>query len=208
MKLNSKVLAVEEEKLTEVNEAEANCRGPGIPHHDRSPPELQVSDISVQDEVDPSPLFELFRPFTNVEELFFLPQHVSSHVMYILEQEGIRVLPNARVTRGESWPPRKRTLPLHRAPWLARGPISADKLHVVWDVSKPPSSAMGISGKDVLVDLSKIFSSNVTAVFPETDEIVVVFNTALAQDLMQPIDKRHKVSRPYGSRSHKRSIRM
>jgi hypothetical protein len=58
------------------------------------------------------------------------------------------------------------------------------------------------------VDLSEIFSSNVTAVFPETSEIVVVYNTALAQDLMEPIDKRHKVLRPYGSRSHKRSIRM
>ncbi|KAH9968529.1 hypothetical protein BGW80DRAFT_657149 [Lactifluus volemus] len=162
---------------------------PPLPCHSQSFPISESADGSVQDDINPSPLFELFRPFTN---------------------EGIRVLPNARVTLGESWPPRKRTLPLHLAPRLARGPISADKLHVVWDVSKSPSSAMGISGKDVLVDMSEIFSSDVTAVFPETDEIVIVFNTALAQDLMQPIDnlKRHKVSRPYGSRSHKRSIRM
>jgi F-box-like len=54
----------------------------------------RIPSDSVQDGVDPSPLLELFRPFTNVEELL-LPQHVESHVRYILEREGL--LPNARV---------------------------------------------------------------------------------------------------------------
>jgi hypothetical protein len=53
---------------------------------------------SLSDDVDPSPLLELFRPFTNVEELF-LPHHVASHVRYFLEREGS--LPNARVTAAE-----------------------------------------------------------------------------------------------------------
>jgi hypothetical protein len=48
-----------------------------------------------QDDLDPSPLLELFRPFTNVEELF-LPQHIASHVGYVLEREGLVL--NARVT--------------------------------------------------------------------------------------------------------------
>jgi F-box-like len=148
----------------------------------------------VQDDVDPSPLLELFRPFTNVEELF-LPHHVVPHVMYSLEREGL--LPNARITpcTSQAWPPRERTLPLHLAPWLAPNPISADRPHVVWDVSEPPSMARGISDKDVIVDINEALSSNVPAVFPETDEIVIVFHTGLAQGVIQPIRiKAHKVS--------------
>ncbi|KAH9968546.1 hypothetical protein BGW80DRAFT_1254410 [Lactifluus volemus] len=54
-----------------------------------------IPSDSAQDDVDPSPLLELFRPFTNVEGLF-LPHHVASHVKHILEREGL--LPNVRVT--------------------------------------------------------------------------------------------------------------
>jgi hypothetical protein len=98
-------------------------------------------------------------------------------------------------TPGEPWPPRERTLPLHLAPWLAPNPMSADRPHVVWDISEPPSKAKRISGKDVFVDMNEAFSSNVPAVFPETDEIVVVCNTGLAQDLMRPIRiRKHNVS--------------
>jgi F-box-like len=155
---------------------------------------IAIPSNSVQDDVDPSPLLELFRLFTNVEKLF-LPQHIASHVTYILEREGL--LPNARVTTAEPWPPRERTLPLHLAPWLAHIPTSSGMLHVVWDVSEPPSKAKRISGKGVFVDMNDAFSSNVPAVFPETDEIVVVYNTGpgLAQDLIEPIMiKKRKVS--------------
>jgi hypothetical protein len=73
--------------------------------------------------------------------------------------------------------------------------MSADRPHVVWDISEPPSKAKRISGKDVFVDMNEAFSSNVPAVFPETDEIIVVCNTGLAQDLMQPIRiRKHNVS--------------
>ncbi|KAH9968514.1 hypothetical protein BGW80DRAFT_1562615 [Lactifluus volemus] len=53
-----------------------------------------IRSDSEQDDVDPSPLLELFRPFTNVKDVF-LPQHIASHVRYILEREGL--LPNVRV---------------------------------------------------------------------------------------------------------------
>ncbi|KAH9968527.1 hypothetical protein BGW80DRAFT_1562623 [Lactifluus volemus] len=55
----------------------------------------EIPSDSEHDDMNPSPFLELFRPFTNVEELL-LPQHVASHVRYILEREGL--LPNARVT--------------------------------------------------------------------------------------------------------------
>ncbi|KAH9968526.1 hypothetical protein BGW80DRAFT_1338029 [Lactifluus volemus] len=43
--------------------------------------------------------------------------------------------------------------------------------------------------------MNEAFSSNVTAVFPEADEIVVICNTGLAPDLIEPIRiKKHKVS--------------
>ncbi|KAI0293723.1 hypothetical protein B0F90DRAFT_1760912 [Multifurca ochricompacta] len=77
----------------------------------------------------------------------------------------------------ESWPPSESTLPLHVAPWLAPNPANADRPHVVWDVSEPPSKARRISGKDIFVDMQDAFSPDATAVFPETDEIVVVCNT-------------------------------
>ncbi|KAH9968545.1 hypothetical protein BGW80DRAFT_1338312 [Lactifluus volemus] len=55
----------------------------------------EIPSDSVQDDVDPSPLLELLRPFTNVKEFIF-PEQVALHVRYILEQEGL--LQNARVT--------------------------------------------------------------------------------------------------------------
>jgi hypothetical protein len=59
----------------------------------------------------------------------------------------------------------------------------------VWDVSAPPSKAKGIS------DMNKAFSSDLLSVFPEIDEVVVIFHAALAQDLMRPIRiRKHKVS--------------
>jgi len=64
----------------------------------------------------------------------------------------------------------------------------------MWDISEPPSSAKRISGKDVIVDMHDAFSSGATAVFPETDEIVVVCNMGLGgQDMWPPIRirKRH-----------------
>lgn len=87
----------------------------------------------------------------------------------------------------ESWPPSVRTLPLHLAPWLAPNPVSADRPHIVWDVSEPPSTAKRLSGKDIFVDMHEAFSSDATAVFPETNEILVVCNTGLGQDLWPPI---------------------
>jgi hypothetical protein len=90
-------------------------------------------------------------------------------------------------TPGEAWPPRERTLPLHLAPWLAPNPVSADRPHIVWDVSEPPSKAKRISGHDIFVDMNDALSSRVPAVFPETDEIMVVCNTGLAQDMWPPI---------------------
>ncbi|KAI0285622.1 hypothetical protein BC826DRAFT_1051572 [Russula brevipes] len=87
----------------------------------------------------------------------------------------------------ESWPPAVRTLPLHLAPWLVPNPVNSERPHIVWDVSEPPSTARRISGKDVFVDMHEAFSSDATAVFPETDEIVVVCNTGIAQDMWPPI---------------------
>ena len=87
----------------------------------------------------------------------------------------------------ESWPPPVRTLPLHLAPWLAPNPVNADRPHVVWDVSEPPSTAKRLSGKDIFVDMHEAFSSDATAVFPEADEIVVVCDTGFAQDMWPPI---------------------
>jgi hypothetical protein len=58
----------------------------------------------------------------------------------------------------------------------------------VWDVSEPPSTAKRISGKDVIVDMRDAFSSDATAVFPETNEISVVCNMGLGgQDMWPPI---------------------
>ncbi len=91
-------------------------------------------------------------------------------------------------TSVESWPPPERTLPLHLAPWLAPNPVNTDRPHVVWDVSEPPSTAKRISGKDIIVDMRDAFSSDATAVFPETDEILVVCNMGLGgQDMWPPI---------------------
>jgi hypothetical protein len=91
-------------------------------------------------------------------------------------------------TSVESWPPAERTLPLHLAPWLAPNPVNTERPHVVWDVSEPPSTAKRISGKDVIVDMRDAFSSDATAVFPETDEISVVCNMGLGgQDMWPPI---------------------
>jgi hypothetical protein len=87
----------------------------------------------------------------------------------------------------ESWPPPVRTLPLHLAPWLTPNPVNADRPHIVWDVSEPPSTAKRISGQDIFVNMHEAFSSDATAVFPETDEITVVCNTGLAQDMWPPI---------------------
>jgi hypothetical protein len=50
-----------------------------------------IPSNSVQDDVDPSLLLELFHPSTNVEEIT-LPNYVASHVGNKLEREG-----NARV---------------------------------------------------------------------------------------------------------------
>jgi len=97
-------------------------------------------------------------------------------------------------TSVDSWPPAERTLPLHLAPWLAPNPVNTERPHVMWDISEPPSSAKRISGKDVIVDMHDAFSSGATAVFPETDEIVVVCNMGLGgQDMWPPIRirKRH-----------------
>ncbi|KAF8474337.1 hypothetical protein DFH94DRAFT_695413 [Russula ochroleuca] len=91
-------------------------------------------------------------------------------------------------TSVDSWPPTVRTLPLHLAPWLAPNPTNPERPHVVWDISEPPSTAKRITGKDVFVDMHEAFSSDATAVFPETDEIVVVCNAGLgAQDMWPPI---------------------
>ena len=91
-------------------------------------------------------------------------------------------------TSVDSWPPAERTLPLHLAPWLAPNPTNTERPHVVWDVSEPPSTAKRISGKDVIVDMRDAFSSDATAVFPETDEISVVCNMGLGgQDMWPPI---------------------
>jgi hypothetical protein len=91
-------------------------------------------------------------------------------------------------TSVDSWPPTERTLPLHLAPWLAPNPVNTERPHVVWDVSEPPSTAKRISGKDVIVDMRDAFSSDATAVFPETDEISVVCNMGLGgQDMWPPI---------------------
>lgn len=91
-------------------------------------------------------------------------------------------------TSVESWPPRERTLPLHLAPWLAPNPVNPERPHVMWDVSEPPSTAKRLSGKDVIVDMRDAFSSDATAVFPETDEILVVCNLGLGgQDMWPPI---------------------
>ena len=89
-------------------------------------------------------------------------------------------------TPGEPWPPSERTLPLHLAPWLAPNPVSADRPHVVWDISDPPSKAKRISGHDVFVDMTDAFSSNTPAVFPETNEIIIMCNSGLAQQEMWP----------------------
>ena len=100
-------------------------------------------------------------------------------------------------TSVESWPPTERTLPLHLAPWLAPNPVNADRPHVVWDVSEPPSTAKRLSGKDIIVDMHDAFSSDAPAVFPETDEISVVCNMGLGgQDMWPPIRirKRGKVT--------------
>jgi hypothetical protein len=97
----------------------------------------------------------------------------------------------------ESWPPAERTLPLHLAPWLAPNPSNTERPHVVWDVSEPPSTAKRLSGKDIIVDMHDAFSSDATAVFPETDEILVVCNMGLGgQDMWPPIRvrKRGKVT--------------
>jgi len=90
-------------------------------------------------------------------------------------------------TSVESWPPPFRTLPLHLAPWLAPNPVNPDRPHVVWDVSQPPSTAKRISGKDIFVDMHDAFSPDATAVFPETNEVVVVCNTGVGQDMWPPI---------------------
>jgi len=91
-------------------------------------------------------------------------------------------------TSVESWPPTERTLPLHLAPWLAPNPVNTERPHVVWDVSEPPSAAKRISGKDIIVDMHDAFSSDATAVFPETGEILVVCNMGLGeQDMWPPI---------------------
>ncbi|KAI0261860.1 hypothetical protein BC834DRAFT_829663 [Gloeopeniophorella convolvens] len=87
----------------------------------------------------------------------------------------------------DSWPPSERSLPLHLAPWLVPNPFNADRPHVVWDISEPPSQAKRISGKDVFVDMHDAFESKATAVFPEADEIIVVCHTGLAQDMWPPI---------------------
>jgi hypothetical protein len=62
-------------------------------------------------------------------------------------------------------------------------PANSERPHIVWDVSEPPSTAKRISGQDVFVDMHEAFSSDATAVFPETNEIVVVCNTGIAQDM-------------------------
>ena len=91
-------------------------------------------------------------------------------------------------TSVESWPPAVRTLPLHLAPWLSPNPVNPERPHVVWDVSEQPSTAKRITGKDVFVNMQDAISSDVTAVFPETDEIVVVCNAGLGgQDMWPPI---------------------
>ncbi|KAI0246853.1 hypothetical protein BJV78DRAFT_1286030 [Lactifluus subvellereus] len=98
-------------------------------------------------------------------------------------------------TPGEPWPPRERTLPLHLAPWLAPNPVSADRPHVVWDISDPPSKAKRISGQDIFVDMNDAFSSHTPAVFPETNEIIVVCNTGFGQDMWPPIKiRKNKVT--------------
>src|SRR6266702_925228 len=87
----------------------------------------------------------------------------------------------------ESWPPPEQTLPVHLSPWLAPNPVNPDRPHVVWDVSEAPSKAQRISGKDIFVSMHEAFSPDATAVFPETDEIVVVCDAGLAQDMWPPI---------------------
>jgi hypothetical protein len=86
----------------------------------------------------------------------------------------------------ESWPA-EHTLPLHLAPWLAPNFTNTERPHVVWNVSRPPSTAKRISGKDVIVDMRDAFSSDATAVFPETDEISIVCDMGLGgQDMWPP----------------------
>jgi hypothetical protein len=87
----------------------------------------------------------------------------------------------------DSWPPREQTLPVHLSPWLAPNPVNPDRPHVVWDVSEAPSKAQRISGKDIFVSMHEAFSPDASAVFPETNEIVVVCNIGLAQDMWPPI---------------------
>ncbi|KAI9438755.1 hypothetical protein H4582DRAFT_1950779 [Lactarius indigo] len=87
----------------------------------------------------------------------------------------------------ESWPPREQTLPVHLSPWLSPNPVNPDRPHVVWDVSEAPSKAQRISGKDIFVSMNEAFAPDATAVFPETDEIVVVCDAGLAQDMWPPI---------------------
>jgi hypothetical protein len=88
----------------------------------------------------------------------------------------------------ESWPPAEHTLPLYLAPWLAPNPANKERPHVAWNVSEPPSTAKRISDKDVIVDMRDAFSSDATAVFPETDEISVVCDMGLGgQDMWPPI---------------------
>lgn len=106
-----------------------------------------------------------------------------------LAMSGGLSLPGAQPswTPVESWPPREQTLPVHLSPWLAPNPVNPDRPHVVWDVSEAPSKAQRISGKDIFVSMQEAFSSDATAVFPETDEVVVVCNAGLAQDMWAPI---------------------
>ena len=87
----------------------------------------------------------------------------------------------------ESWPPKEQTLPVHLSPWLAPNPVNPDRPHVIWDVSEAPSKAQRISGKDIFVSMHEAFKPDAIAVFPETDEVVVVCNVGLAQDMWPPI---------------------
>jgi F-box-like len=109
----------------------------------------KIPNISGKDDVDPSSWLELFRPFTNVEELL-LPEHVALHVRYILEREGL--LPNARVTvistssSPASSPPISRTSsrPISRTP---SPPVS---LHFTEEMSSftsqpPPTESSKLS---------------------------------------------------------------
>lgn len=73
---------------------------------------------------------------------------------------------------GDTWPPKRRLLDLHVAPWLIPNPVNADSFTLRWDIRFDPRKSLHITGRAFFRSAEK--SLNVVATHPPTKEMVIM----------------------------------